>query len=141
MIRYYGRFIRASSSVLAPLTDLLQKNRNMKLSDVCKQAFNRVKSLTCDVPILRARLCADLWVRSGRYSCGSGRYPVAGGKRPGGATCNILFQESHACPEELLSGEAKVVGHIVSSSNSLKCICLSTVLSLRFILITTLCSF
>ena len=54
MIGYYRCFIRDYSTVLAPLIDLLQKDTKWEWSAVCEQVFDRVKSLLCNSPILRA---------------------------------------------------------------------------------------
>lgn len=52
MIGYYSRFIKGYPTVLVPLTDLLRKYRKWEWSSVCEQAFNSVKFLLCDGPIL-----------------------------------------------------------------------------------------
>ena len=54
MIGYYRRFIRNYSTVLAPLTDLLKKDTRWQWTEACEAAFNAVKSLLCNHPILRA---------------------------------------------------------------------------------------
>ena len=43
MINYHGKFIRNLSTILQPLNQLLQKNREFKWSSQCEQAFNKVK--------------------------------------------------------------------------------------------------
>ena len=54
MIGYYRRFIKDYSTVLAPLTDLLRKDKKFHWSEECSQAFADVKTLLSNHPILRA---------------------------------------------------------------------------------------
>ncbi|XP_045120476.1 uncharacterized protein LOC123509918 [Portunus trituberculatus] len=54
VVGYYRRFVPGHSTLLAPLTDLLQKGRKWTWSPDCAAAFSRVKQLLCELPVLRA---------------------------------------------------------------------------------------
>lgn len=47
-------FLQKFSDVVAPLTDLLKAKATFVWSPACQQAFERVKSLLCDAPVLSA---------------------------------------------------------------------------------------
>ncbi|XP_076067656.1 uncharacterized protein LOC143040447 [Oratosquilla oratoria] len=53
-IAYYRMFIYNSSSLLAPLTDLLKKGTKFQCTEACNSAFVQAKSLLCTVPVLQA---------------------------------------------------------------------------------------
>jgi len=54
MAGYYRKFCKNFSTITAPLTDLLSKNKKYHWSSTCQTAFERVKSLLCTDPILQA---------------------------------------------------------------------------------------
>lgn len=54
LVGYYRCFCRDFSSVVAPLTNLLRKDVKFVWSSLCQQAFDQVKSLLCDAPVLAA---------------------------------------------------------------------------------------
>ena len=54
MAGYYRKFCRNFSTIAAPLTDLLSKNKKYQWSSICQDAFERVKLLLCTNPILQA---------------------------------------------------------------------------------------
>ena len=54
MAGYYRKFCRNFSDVTVPLTDLLKKGKKFVWSDACQESFERVKSLLCTVPVLKA---------------------------------------------------------------------------------------
>ena len=49
---YYRKFIPGFSSIAAPLLHLTQKAASFVRTDVCEQAFQRLKQLLCSAPIL-----------------------------------------------------------------------------------------
>lgn len=54
LVGYYRGFCRNFSEVVAPLTDLLKTRVTFVWSFSCQQAFERVKSLLCEAPVLAA---------------------------------------------------------------------------------------
>uniref|UniRef100_A0A3B5QLU2 Gypsy retrotransposon integrase-like protein 1 n=1 Tax=Xiphophorus maculatus TaxID=8083 RepID=A0A3B5QLU2_XIPMA len=54
LVGYYRAFCRNFSTVVAPLTDLLKSNVKYIWSSVCQQAFEDVKRMLCDSPVLLA---------------------------------------------------------------------------------------
>ena len=54
VVGYYRRFVPGYSTLLAPLTDLLQKGRKWAWSKDCESAFQQVKSILCEMPVLQA---------------------------------------------------------------------------------------
>ena len=54
LVGYYRSFCRNFSSVVAPLTDLLKARAKYIWSEICQQAFEKVKSLLCVSPVLAA---------------------------------------------------------------------------------------
>ena len=54
MVGYYRRFVPHYSTLLAPLTDLLQKRKKWQWSGACDRAFVDLKEVLCSLPVLRA---------------------------------------------------------------------------------------
>ena len=54
LVGYYRGFCRNFSEVVAPLTDLLKMRVPFVWSPLCQQAFERIKSLLCEAPVLAA---------------------------------------------------------------------------------------
>ena len=54
VVGYYRRFVPGYSTILAPLTDLLQKGKKWHWSEACSSAFTCVKAALCEIPVLRA---------------------------------------------------------------------------------------
>lgn len=54
LVGYYRSFCRNFSDVVAPLTDLLKASATFVWSPICQQAFEKVKSLLCNAPVLSA---------------------------------------------------------------------------------------
>ncbi len=54
MAGYYRGFCRNFSAVVSPLTDLLSSNRKFIWDRECSLAFNAVKDLLCNAPVLSA---------------------------------------------------------------------------------------
>ena len=54
VIGYYRRFVPGYSTLLAPLTDLLQKGKKWAWSEACESAFAQVKEVLCSMPVLQA---------------------------------------------------------------------------------------
>ena len=54
MVGYYRRFVPHYSTLLAPLTDLLQKGQKWKWSEECDKAFVGLKNVLCSLPVLQA---------------------------------------------------------------------------------------
>ena len=54
MVGYYRRFCKNFSSVVAPLIDLLKTIVKYMWSPICQQAFQNVKALLCNAPVLAA---------------------------------------------------------------------------------------
>lgn len=54
MSGYYRGFCRNFSAVVSPLTDLLSRNRMFIWDHECSLAFNAVKDLLCNAPVLSA---------------------------------------------------------------------------------------
>ena len=52
MIGYYRKFCRNFSSVAAPLTDLLKKDKKYEWDDNCEKAFMKIKTLLLTAPVL-----------------------------------------------------------------------------------------
>ena len=114
MIGYYRHFIRGYSTVFPPLTVLLRKGTKWAWSAVCEQAFDTVKVLLCNSPILRAPDFTRPFVLPVDASCvGADGCVVAGGRGRGGAPCCFLLEEAFACTEKLLRDRIGVVGHLV----------------------------
>uniref|UniRef100_A0A3Q7FIK2 Reverse transcriptase/retrotransposon-derived protein RNase H-like domain-containing protein n=1 Tax=Solanum lycopersicum TaxID=4081 RepID=A0A3Q7FIK2_SOLLC len=49
---YYRRFIFNYSAIAAPLTDLLKKDRDWHWSEACQAAFDRLKAVVTEEPVL-----------------------------------------------------------------------------------------
>lgn len=54
LVGYYRCFCRIFSTVVAPLTDLLKAKVKFIWSPLCQQAFENVKAILCDSPVLAA---------------------------------------------------------------------------------------
>ncbi len=54
VVGYYRRFVPGYSTMLAPLTDLLQKGRKWAWDEKCERAFKQLKDVLCSMPVLRA---------------------------------------------------------------------------------------
>lgn len=54
LVGYYRCFCRNFSTVVAPLTNLLKSKIKYLWSSECQKAFENVKALICDVPVLAA---------------------------------------------------------------------------------------
>ena len=54
MVGYYRMFIVNFATVLAPLTDLLKKGTKFEWTEECQQAFNHLKTILCNAPVLQA---------------------------------------------------------------------------------------
>ena len=54
MAGFYRKFCQNFSQVVAPLTDLLKKNRKFVWSDECQRAFEKIKSMLSRSPVLAA---------------------------------------------------------------------------------------
>ena len=54
VVGYYRRFVPGYSTLLAPLTDLLQKGRKWSWGPECVQAFERLKDTLSSRPVLQA---------------------------------------------------------------------------------------
>ena len=52
-VGFYRRFIQNFSKVAKPLTELLEKDKEFNFSDECKLAFDILKKLICEAPILQ----------------------------------------------------------------------------------------
>ena len=52
MTGYYRKFCQNFSSVAAPLTDLLKKDKKYKWDDNCEKAFMKIKTLLLTAPVL-----------------------------------------------------------------------------------------
>ncbi|KAL9252827.1 Retrovirus-related Pol polyprotein from transposon 17.6-like protein [Drosera capensis] len=52
LMNYYRRFIKGYSSLAAPLTDLLKKNKTWDWDTRCQQAFNALKEAVMEEPVL-----------------------------------------------------------------------------------------
>ncbi|PKI61910.1 hypothetical protein CRG98_017636 [Punica granatum] len=52
LANYYRRFIKDYSSITVPLTDLLKKARAWEWTDECQAAFDRLKQVVTDEPVL-----------------------------------------------------------------------------------------
>ena len=52
MTGYYRKFCKNFSSVAAPLTDLLKKDKKYVWDDKCEKAFTRIKTLLLTAPVL-----------------------------------------------------------------------------------------
>ena len=54
LVGYYRKFIHQFSSVVAPLSDLTKKSvKTINWTPDCEQAFQKVKQLLCEAPVLR----------------------------------------------------------------------------------------
>ena len=53
MVGYYRRFVACYSTLLAPLTDLLQKGRPWLWTEECEKYFQGIKDFLCSLPVLR----------------------------------------------------------------------------------------
>ena len=52
LVNYYRRFIKGYSAIAAPLTDLLKKNRPWEWTAECQEAFDTLKRVVCEEPVL-----------------------------------------------------------------------------------------
>ncbi|XP_016676349.1 uncharacterized mitochondrial protein AtMg00860-like [Gossypium hirsutum] len=50
---FYGRFIRDFSKILRPLCNLLQKDKEYKFDQACKDAYDTLKQKLVSVPIVQ----------------------------------------------------------------------------------------
>ena len=73
-VNYYGRFIPSASILLAPLYDLLKKNSKYHWSEACEKAFNGVKQILSEKPVLchfNPKLPVKLCVDASPYGVGA----------------------------------------------------------------------
>ena len=54
MAGYYRKFCKNFADVALPLTNLLKKKVKFKWDDDCQKAFDKVKSILCTIPVLKA---------------------------------------------------------------------------------------
>ena len=54
MVGYYRKFCRNFSTITAPLTNLLKKNKRFVWSDECQKAFENIKAILTNYPVLHA---------------------------------------------------------------------------------------
>ena len=52
LANYYNSFVPKFAEVAAPLTGLLSGERTWVWSDACQRAFEHLRSLLCDSPVL-----------------------------------------------------------------------------------------
>ena len=52
LVNYYRRFIKGYSARVAPLTDLLKKNKVWEWDERCQQAFENLKKAVTEEPVL-----------------------------------------------------------------------------------------
>ena len=52
LVNYYRRFIKSYSTIAAPLTDLLKKNRAWDWNSECQEAFEALKRVVTEEPVL-----------------------------------------------------------------------------------------
>ncbi|XP_024047948.1 uncharacterized protein LOC112101512 [Citrus clementina] len=52
LVNYYRRFIKGYSAKVAPLTDMLKKNRTWYWSEECQRAFEELKKTILEEPVL-----------------------------------------------------------------------------------------
>lgn len=52
MASWYRRFIQKFSAIVAPITDLLKKNRPFKWNQACKEAWSKLRERLVPSPIL-----------------------------------------------------------------------------------------
>ena len=53
VVGYYRRFVPGYSTLLTPLTDLLQKGKKWAWNEACESAFSQVKDILCSQLVLR----------------------------------------------------------------------------------------
>ena len=65
-IGYYRRFLKNFATIVAPLTELLKKDRKFVWSSDCQQSFDAAKDILCNHPVMAApnfnkcfKLCVD----------------------------------------------------------------------------------
>ena len=51
---YYRRFLKNFASIVAPLTDLLKKDRKFEWSNVCEESFENAKNVLVSYPVMLA---------------------------------------------------------------------------------------
>ena len=54
MVGYYRKFCKNFAEIALPLTTLLRKNERFRWSDQCQEAFNKLKTILCNYPVLQA---------------------------------------------------------------------------------------
>ncbi|XP_054800138.1 uncharacterized protein LOC129304486 [Prosopis cineraria] len=52
LVNYYRRFIKGYSTIAAPLTDLLKKNKSWQWSQDCQDAFEKLKQMVVQEPVM-----------------------------------------------------------------------------------------
>ncbi|XP_054805380.1 uncharacterized protein LOC129308324 [Prosopis cineraria] len=52
LVNYYRRFIKGYSTITAPLTDLLKKNKSWLWSQDCQDAFEKLKQMVAQEPVM-----------------------------------------------------------------------------------------
>ena len=52
-VNFYRRFIERFAAIAIPLYELIQKDVKFHWSDQCQQAFEQLKTITANEPILR----------------------------------------------------------------------------------------
>ena len=52
LVNYYQRFIKGYSTRVAPLTNLLKKNKTWEWDERCQQAFENLKKTVTEKPVL-----------------------------------------------------------------------------------------
>lgn len=87
LVNFYSKFCKNISDILKPLYNLLKKNKQWDWNDECERAFNTIKNVMCNAPVLAhfdSKLPLVLSVDSSAYGLGavlSHRYPD-GTERP-----------------------------------------------------------
>ena len=59
LANYYRMFIQGYSKKVAPLTDLLKKDKKWVWTDACQEAFDKLKVAVSSEPVLRL---PDFWL-------------------------------------------------------------------------------
>ena len=54
MVGYYRKFCKSFADVVLPLTNLLKKNEKFLWTGSCQEAFEKLKSIVCQQPVLKA---------------------------------------------------------------------------------------
>ena len=54
MVGYYRKFCKNFADVALPLTNLLKKRENFVWNESCQKAFDKLKSMLCNYPVLQS---------------------------------------------------------------------------------------